>query len=184
MKNSNLDFLVDKKITQDSLTEIAETAKRLIAVRKDIAMMEINLETLKKKEKALSQETMPDLLLEHGLTSITLETGEKITITEEVYSTLAKDPIKRRFVLKWIVKNGGAAIIKKLCTVEEPEKVLIDFLNEMDIPYDATQDIHHSTLRAWWRSKLGITKGSLQEIEVGDIPKEASVFIYKKTKIK
>jgi len=183
MKN-DLEFLANNEPSKSALMFITENARMLINIRKDIALMEEQLERMKKDEKVFSQETIPSSLLEYGLTSITLETGEKITIVEEVYSSLAKDPIIRRRVLKWIVKNGGAAIIKKLCTVEEPEKVLIDFLNEKDIPYDSTQDIHHSTLRAWWRSKLGITKGSLQEIEVGDIPEEASVFIYKKTKIK
>ena len=183
-KDEDMGFLVEEEVTEDVLSTIAKQAQLLLDMRKDIVMMEESLAMLQKEEKVLSQEDIPALLLEQGVTSITLETGEKIEVVEEVYATLVKDPFKRNKVLRWIAENGGAAMIKKELVVEEPENSILDFLNEKEIPYKTTKGVHHSTLRAWWRSKLGMAKGSLQEIELGDITKEASVFIYKKTKIK
>jgi len=168
----------------DVLKEISTAVNILIDIRKDIDHMEDQLKDLKKDETQLSQEDVPNLLLERGLTSITLESGEKIEISEDLHTSLPKDPIKRKVVLRWLINNGGSGMIKEEVKIEEPEKSLIDYLIEEDIPFERIHDIHNSTLRAFFKSKLGISKGSLQEIEIGDIPKEASIFVFKKTKIK
>ncbi len=185
MSKQDFKFLEGKDSpATDVLKEISRAVNALLNVRKDIDQLEEQLKVIKKDEVQLSQEEVPNLLLERGLTSITLESGEKIEISEDLHASLSKDPTKRKIVLKWLVKNGGAGMIKEELTVEEPEKSLLDYLVEEEIPFAKIFDVHHSSLRAFLKSKLGITKGSLQEIEIGDIPKEANIFVFKKTKIK
>lgn len=95
-----------------------------------------------------------------------------------------KDVLKRRTVLNWIIENGGEGIVDEILSVEDPEEELFSYLQQQAIPFNHNKDIHHSRLKAWFRAKLGIKKGTLQEIEVGDVPTEANLFIYSETKIK
>ena len=91
---------------------------------------------------------------------------------------------KRKTVLKWIIKNGGGSIIKRNLNIEEPGLGVLEFLVKHQIIFEDKKDINAGTLKAWFNSKLGISKNSLQEIEIGDVPKEAGLFVYKETKIK
>jgi len=183
--NKDLDFLEpNDTMERDVLTDLSHLAQELVTTRKDINLIEESLKLAKELERKLSQEDIPNLLLQRGLMSITLDTGEKIEVAEDVTASLPKDFIKRKIVLRWLIKNGGGPLIKEELRVEEPEKALMQYLEEMDIPYENIRDVHHSTFKAFFRSKLGITKGSLQEIEVGDVPKEVNLFVFKKTKIK
>jgi len=181
------DFLENVRDIQDedSLRQVSRYAFELSSLRKRIDLAEEKLKELKKEELKLSNEEIPDLLLSMGLTSISLDSGEKITIEENLHVSLPKkDLAKKRIVLIWIIENGGADMIKKELIIDEPEKKIIDYLKETHIPFKQQQGIHPSTLKAFFKSKLGITKGSLQEIEVGDVPEEANLYVYKETKIK
>ena len=179
-----LDFLEDQE-EMDSMEELSILVVALIGKRKSIDMLEEQLKNEKEMEKKLSQEEIPSVLLEKGVTSITLESGEKVTIIEDIFITVPKeDRAKRSIVLKWLIKIGGENLIKKEMKIEEPEEHIIQYLRKNKIPYVNSQTVHAGSLKAFLKGKLGITKGSLQEIEVGEVPKEANLFVFNKTKIK
>jgi len=174
----------EEEVSEDSLKEISELTHVLVDLRKDINQAEDQLKELKENERVLSREDIPNLILAIGITSITLDTGEKVSIEEDLYVVLPKkDFTKRNESLKWIAKNGGGGLIKEEVVVEDPENNLLKFLIKEDIPFDKNKGIHPATLKSFIKSKLGITKGSLQEVELSDIPKELNVFMFKKTKI-
>ena len=87
------DFLNDIEIKEDedSLKQVSRYAFELNDLRKQINLAEERLKELKKNELKLSNEEIPDLLLSMGLTSISLETGEKITIEENIRVSLPKN---------------------------------------------------------------------------------------------
>jgi hypothetical protein len=185
LKKENVDFLNDVNEDPKDLKQLSKLCKDLSEHRELIAATEMQLSELKDKERKLSQEAIPDLLLTNGLSALTLDDGSKVELKESLKVALPKtDNFKRAKAFQWITNNGGSDIIKDAITINEPEQDTINLLNENDIPYAAKRDIHHSTLKAWVSRKLGITKNSLQEINISDIPKELNVFIYKETKIK
>lgn len=169
---------------KDILADLGALILELISTRKDIDFAELQLKGLNEKEEGLSREEIPQLLLERGLTSITMDTGEKVSIDEKIHVTLPKDPSRRRTVLAWLINQGGEHLIKKELKVEEPERKVVDFLIKNGIPHVTEETIHSASLKAFIQAKLGIAKGSLQEIEVGEVPKEANLFVYNETKIK
>ncbi len=184
---NDLNFLENQndEMQSDSLKTLATLSKKLKDVRQEIAGAEEFLKILNKQEAQLSKEEIPNLLLSRGLSSISLDCGDKIEIQEKIYVTLPKkDLIKRKEVMRWIIEQGGANIIKRELKIDEPEDSVLTCLKENHICFEDKKDIHSSTLKAWFRSKLGISKNSLQEIEIGDVPKSANLFIYKETKIK
>ena len=182
---SDTDFLEGKQKVDDILTELSEKVTRLIQKRKDIDFTEDKLKEMAKQEKELSQEEIPQLLLSRGLSSISLATGEKIDIVEKLTASVPKkNEENKSIVLKWLIENGGANLIKQELKVEEPEKAIIDFLQEEGIPFTNLPSVNANSFKAFLNAKLGLKKGSLQELELSDIPKEANPYVYKETKIK
>jgi hypothetical protein len=123
-------------------------------------------------------------LLAQGLLSIELETGDKVRIDEKLYASVPKDPKNKRLVINWLIEQNGQYLIKREVSIEEPEKWILDLLQEKDVPHDEKHTVNTNSFKAFIRAKLGLKKGSLQEIEIGDIPKEANTFIRKETVIK
>jgi hypothetical protein len=184
-QNVDVDFLNDVEPDLTDLKQLSSLCKDLKAQRELIAGVEQHLEELKEKERKLSQDEIPNLLLSKGIEGLTLDDGSKVEIKEALKVSLPKtDIVKKGRALQWITNNGGADIIKNEVTIREPDQKTVNLLNENDIPYVAKNDIHASTLKAWFSRKLGITKNSMQEIDLCDIPKEINAFMYKETKIK
>jgi len=186
-KSGRFDFLenIETSTPEDDLKKLSKLSIFLKEKRKIISQLEMQLAEAKENERQLSQEEIPMLLLKNNITSVNLEDGSEVSIQEKIRVSLPKkDVMKRITIMKWIIENGGANIIKRELKIEEPEKGVIDFLKENNVFFEDKKDIHASTLKAWFSSKLGMSKNSLQEIEIGDVPIEANLFIFKETKIK
>jgi len=182
---SDINFLEGEQKVDDILVELSEKVTKLIQKRKDINFVEDKLKEMAKQEKELSQESIPQLLLSRGLSSITLGSGEKIEIVEKLTASIPKrNEGNKSKVLKWLIENGGANLIKQELKIEEPEKLIVDFLQEQGIPFTNLPSVNANSFKAFLNAKLGLKKGSLQELELSDIPKEANPYVYKETKIK
>ena len=183
----NTDFLNDIPIetSKSDLTQLALLCKKLKSQRTIVDNLEAELEEAKKKERVLSQNEIPEFLKTKGVKALSLDDGTNVSIKDSVKTSLPKkDPIKRTAVLKWVIKQGGSNIIKRALIIEEPTKGTIDLLKENNIIFKDSKDIHHSTFRAWVSAKLGMSKNTIQEIELDDIPNELNIFIYQETILK
>lgn len=176
---------VGYNIRDESLTQLGALTSALVDAQNEIWLIEKRLKQVKERERKLSQEEIPSLLLQNGLTMIQLNDGRKLEIEEKLHVSLPKkDPVKRSKVLQWVIENGGSDIIKDELTIEDPDISWIQKLKEMGVPYERKKDIHHQSFAAFVRNKLGMTKGSLPELEANDVPEEANLYLYKETKIK
>ncbi|MEJ2248063.1 MAG: hypothetical protein P8Y70_00200 [Candidatus Lokiarchaeota archaeon] len=183
---NDLSFLnEDKQIEKSELQELVVLCDKLRYVEKEIQKYEDYLATLKNRKRKLSSEEIPNFLLTKGISSLTLENGLKISIKEQVYISLPKkDLSKRKSALKWIIEKGGANIIKNEVRIEDPENRVLKLLKDNNVLFNQFQDIHSSTIKAWISRKLGVSKNSIQEIELSEIPNELNVYIDKQTIIK
>ncbi len=182
---SETDFLEREEKVDDILEELSSKVNKLIEIRKDIVFKEEMVKGEKERERVLSREEIPQLLLSRGLSVIYLSTGERIDIVEKLTASIPKKNIEDRSkVLKWLIENGGSNLVVKELKVEEAEELVIDFLQEKGIPFTNAPSVNANSFKAFLNAKLGLKKGSLQEIELGDIPKEANPYLYKETKIK
>ena len=170
--------------TDSELKQLSNLAKVLAEKRKAIALIEDQLSKAKEEERKISEEEIPMLMLSKNLTSITTEDGFKITVKDELKAYLPKDEVKRSVALRWIISNNGEPIIKHRIEVDDPEKQLTDYLKEKMIPFRNIRDIHNRTLVSFIKGLLGMTKGSLQTVELLEIPPELGPYPYKKTTIK
>lgn len=172
--------------TEDSpmLKELGLLVEALKDTQEEIADIEEDLKKLKEKERELSREEIPTLLLSNGMKSIELQEGGKLIVNEKLTCALPKDPVKRKTCLRWIISQNGSGIISNDIIINDPEKSLLEELKKQGIPISKQHNVNAATLKSFVSGLLGIKKGSLPKIELSDIPSELNVFIYKETKIK
>ncbi len=180
------DFLedIEEGFTPSDLEHLGAMIETLEIVQETIETMEAELKKANERERLLSREQIPDLLLSRGLSEIKTADGKKVIVKEKIACGVPKDPVKKKTVLLWIVENGGSSIIDKILTVEDPEQRLKDQLLQAGVPFKNEASVHYMRFRSFLSEKLGLKKGSLAEIEPTDVPVEANLFIYKETTIK
>ena len=131
-------------------TDIAETEAEIAAIK----------EQLKAKEsyaKKLSQEVLPSLFAEVGLSELKLADGRKIKVSEYYSATPLKE--NREKVHAWLRDNGFGDLVKNQVTCSfgrnEDEKAssLISDLSEKGLEPAQREWVESSTLRAFVREQ-------------------------------
>tara|TARA_Y100000310_G_scaffold341282_1_gene439960 strand:+ start:988 stop:1542 length:555 start_codon:yes stop_codon:yes gene_type:complete len=174
---------VDVGPSASDLEKLAALCKLQIECEVEVSNIELDLINAKKRLNTISQETIPELLLSKGISSIVLENGQKVVVTEQIKCGVPKEPVKLSKLLNWVKGTGGSGLIKEQLTVLEPEKMIKDYLLKQGIPFDNVRSIHYQSLKAHIRALLGLKKGTLPTIAPTDVPAEANLFVYKETKI-
>lgn len=181
------DFLsnIKPETSQDDMKQLSKYCSDLTALRERIAKGENLLKQLKAEEYTLSGETIPEFLFTKGISSLSLADGSKVEVREDIKISLPKtNQDKKNIVLDFIKNNGGKDIIKDDLTISSPEDKLRDYLINNEIPFKQDETVHAQTLKAFFNDLLGLKKGSIQKVNVEDVPKEANLYVYKKTIIK
>ena len=131
-------------------TDIAETQAEITAIK----------EQLKAKEnyaKKLSEEVLPSLFAEVGLSELKLADGRKIKVSEYYSATPLKE--NREKVYTWLRDNGFGDLVKNQVTCSfgrnEDEKAskLITDLSERGYESAQREWVEPSTLRAFVREQ-------------------------------
>ena len=176
-----------KQMQADAETIPEDNMGKIGAVATDIAETEIEIanlkEQLKKKEDyktKLSEEVLPSLFSEVGLSELKLSDGRKIKVSE--YYRAAIKVENREAAYTWLRNNGFGDLVKNQVTCSfgrnEDEKAssLISDLNEKGLEPTQREWVESSTLRAFVR----------EQYEKGvDLPMELlGAYVGQKTTIK
>ena len=153
-----------KQMQEDAATIPEDNMGKIGAVATDIAETENEIanlkEQLKKKEdysKKLSQEVLPSLFSEVGLSELKLSDGRKIKVSE--YYRAAIKVENREAAYTWMRNNGFGDLVKNQVTCSfgrnEDEKAssLISDLNEKGLDSTQREWVEPSTLRAFVREQ-------------------------------
>ena len=153
-----------KEMQEDASAIPVNNMGKIGAVATDIADTELEIaelkEQLKKKEdysKKLSQEVLPSLFSEVGLSELKLSDGRKIKVSEYYTATPLKE--NRAKVHTWLRNNGFGDLVKNQVTCSfgrnEDEKAsgLLSHLNEKGYQSAQREWVEPSTLRAFVREQ-------------------------------
>jgi len=153
-----------KQMQADAETIPEDNMGKIGAVATDIAETEIEIanlkEQLKKKEDyktKLSEEVLPSLFSEVGLSELKLSDGRKIKVSE--YYRAAIKVENREAAYTWLRNNGFGDLVKNQVTCSfgrnEDEKAssLISDLNEKGLEPTQREWVEPSTLRAFVREQ-------------------------------
>lgn len=174
----------------DQLEHLVEVYRELDA---KIAEQEEALAATKAAFRTVSQESIPTLLNQHGLSDIRLRNGAKIIVKEEA-SVSVPDGKKPAF-FEFLKSRDEEDIIKLTVQFKkmpvEKQRELFDFLNGYDYDYEADRGVHPMTLKSYFKKLLGVGDEDRAEgvargkyLKPQDVADVANVFTFFNTKIK
>lgn len=140
------------------LKEISALAEMMLDFEKEIEQRESALSLTKERYRIVKEETIPCAMQEIGLESITLTSGEKLTVQQEVYASI---PVANRAeAYAWLDEHGFGGLIKTSIEAafdrgeaERAAEVLAS-LQEQGVNAALTQGVHAQTLKAFIKEQL------------------------------
>lgn len=140
------------------LDELIATVNQLMEANAAVTRCEEELANAKRRAANLSEETIPSMMQELGITSLDLETGQRITIRPDVYASIPAD--RREEAFQWLASNGFGGLIKvdveaSFGRAEREEAIkLLAELKERGLNVSFEQGVHAQTLKAFLREQL------------------------------
>ena len=147
-----------EKMDNTGLASIAEIARAVrnqedLVNKLDDELKEANRELLK-----LTDEDLPAMLLELGLSSFELEDGSKVTV-RPTYGAHIKAENKAT-AFDWLRQNGFDDIIKNTVSCnfgrgeDQEASQFIDYAQGLGYAAEQKTDVHHSTLKAFVKERV------------------------------
>mgnify|MGYP003110610382 FL=1 len=161
-------------------SDIAESCNKLLETQKKISTVEEELKKLKEVETTLSEQTIPNLMQQAGISMLKLADGSSVEV-KPFYS--ARIPAsKSEEAFNWLRENGHGDMIKNQVSLEfgmrqdNEAKALVEELKQKGLAVNQKTSVHPSTLR-------GFVREQIQELGK-DVPAELfGTYVANKTKI-
>ena len=145
-----------------SLEQMTSLARALLDAEEATEQADRALKDAKERERLLREETIPSAMQELGLEELKLNTGQKVSVKQDVYASIPKANKDSAFA--WLTDNGFDGLIKVSVEVLfdrgelEQAAELYNKLGEDGQEVVFSQDVHSQTLKAFLREQ--ISKGS------------------------
>ena len=98
------------KVDTGKSQELSELCTRLLELQKQITRCEENIKNLRSEERLLSENEIPNLMQQAGISSLKLIDGSSVSFKPEYY---AKIPVsKTDEAFDWLSSNGHGDLIK------------------------------------------------------------------------
>ena len=163
------------------LERLVSLSNSMTQKERRVEELEEELRTAKQELRDIQEEQIPDVMMELGVSEVTLTDGRKLTIKEDLHAKIADK--NRQEAHAWMVEHGYGDIIKNQVVVnvetgnQESLNSLLGILNSNAYEdYSLKNNIHFQTLKKFVK----------ENIEAGvDIPLNLfGVFMSKKAQIK
>ena len=178
MTKINFEDDVFQDVDDSSLKALADKCKILEFTEEEIVQLEDQLKEKKEAARKLSEEDIPQFLAEKGLSSITLDNGTEVKITEEVRPGVKV--ADRPYVYSWLRDNGYGDLIKNNVSVsfgmgENSQAIKLKAaIQDLGMVGTEKEDVHYQTMKAF------VTE---QHIKGVSLPDEYGEYVANKTKL-
>ena len=98
------------------LGRMATLANQVLDLEKEISEQETALKSLKEKKRQITEDLLPAVMTEHGLSDITLSDGRQITVKKFYSCTIPTDRTEK--ALDWLRQHGHDGLIKHRLTID------------------------------------------------------------------
>jgi hypothetical protein len=198
-------FVEEKEeVSKDIMEQIIFLCDSMKSLQADISSLEDTISLKKERLQKISRERLPCLLYNLGISKISLNSGEEVSISEKVkpsisnknYNLAYKNMIEEEY--KALISNLDKkeekelndveierlhhqavenidALFKTNLSIEDTSGKTRQILLDNSILFDFNRTIHHKTLEKYCKQMLASGK---------NIPEGISVFQYQETKIK
>lgn len=165
--------------SDEALATIGKLANQQLAAIRRVEQLNEELRAAKADLTKISQDLLPDAMKAVGLQEFTLDSGEKITIKEDVYASIPNG--KLADAVRWFREHNHGAIIKNQFKVDfgagddEQAGVVATFLDSNGLDYDQKLSVHPGTLKRWVKDQLA---------EGNEVPETITYYEFRESKIK
>lgn len=141
-----------------SLGEVSELARQLVTMQDEVKDLESMLKNRKEDLRKLQEQTLPDALIELGLSEVALENGVKIETKQFYRASIPKAKEDEAFA--WLRDNGHGDLVKHVVSLrfdreeDEQARELIEDLRDKGLDPENKQSVHPMTLRAFARERI------------------------------
>jgi len=161
-------------------TDIAKSCNKLLEAQKEISTVEEELKKLKNVEATLSEQTIPNLMQQAGVSLIKLKDGSSVEVKPFYAARIVASRSDEAF--SWLRDNGHGDLIKHQVTLEfgmkqdNEAKSIVEELKQKGLPVQQKLSVHPSTLRSF-------VKDQIQDLGK-DVPVELfNTYVGSKTKL-
>ncbi len=147
-----------EKVDQEGLTSIAALARQIRDKEENVKSLEQQLKDEKKSLLKLTDEDMPAMLAEIGISSFSLDDGSQVEVKQTYGASILVD--NRPKAYEWLRDNGYDDIIKNtvLCQFGRGEDDLASsfaaFAQQQGYVPEQKTEIHPQTLRAFVKERV------------------------------
>lgn len=141
-----------------TVDQLANVAKLLLQANEEVVFTTETLKQVKEHARVLREETVPGMMQELGITSLTLSSGQKLTITQEVYASI---PVERKtHAFQWLNANGHGGLIKTTVSTfytKGQREIALALVNELEgrgLNAVFEEKVHPQTLKAFIKEQL------------------------------
>ncbi len=170
---------VKPEVSEISLKTLTDKANKMVELEQLVEEKQASLKSTQKELKTLSEEDIPALLSEVGLSEITLTNGKKISTSAYYYGRITEH--NRQEAFEWLQDNGHGDIIKNV--------VSVSFGRDEDVNAEKLlsnlQDNGYTTNGKKWVEPMTLKAFIREQVEGGnDLPLETfNVYVGQKTRI-
>ena len=147
-----------EKVDQQGLTSVAALARQIRDKEKNISKLEDTLKAEKKALLKLTDEEMPAMLAEIGISSFSLDDGSTVEVKQTYGASILMD--NRPAAYEWLRDNGYDDIIKNtvLCQFgrgeDDQASAFAAFAQQQGYVPEQKTEIHPQTLRAFVKERV------------------------------
>ena len=161
-------------------SDIAESCNKLLDIQKKISTAEEEMKKLKEVETTLSEQTIPNLMQQAGISMLKLADGSSVEVKPFYSARIPASKSEQAF--DWLRENGHGDMIKNQVSLEfgmrqdNEAKALVEELKQKGLAVLQKTSVHPSTLR-------GFVREQIQDLGK-DVPAELfGTYVANKTKI-
>jgi len=147
-----------EKVDQEGLTSIAALARQIRDKEENVKSLEQQLKDEKKALLKLTDEDMPAMLAEIGISSFSLDDGSQVEVKQTYGASILVD--NRPKAYEWLRDNGYDDIIKNtvLCQFgrgeDDQASSFAAFAQQQGYVPEQKTEIHPQTLRAFVKERV------------------------------
>ena len=139
-------------------SDIAKSCNKLLETQKKISTVEEELKKLKEVETTLSEQTIPNLMQQAGISMLKLADGSSVEVKPFYSARIPASKSEEAFT--WLRENGHGDMIKNQVSLEfgmrqdNEAKALVEELKQKGLAVQQKTSVHPSTLRGFVREQI------------------------------
>lgn len=141
-----------------SLDQMAALARAMMDADVSVEQAEASLKEAKERARILREETIPSAMQELGLEELKLDTGQKLSVKQDVYASIPS--AQKDAAFQWLEDNGFGGLIKVEVAADfrkgeaDQAAELFKELQQRGLQVGLGQSVHAQTLKAFLREQL------------------------------